>query len=567
MTFGGAAAERRPTLRRVVVDATREFWARTGISGLSHAHDSPYRPLRLVWLALFAVGVVFTAIDVITVIREYLEHPHITRMDVVHERSAYFPAVTVCNQNRLDCEQLVKHSLHASPSRMLRLVLKKSSCLEAPGFGCPQVWRLVAGAVTPEWIKLFQPHCLQCRKCLDYKNWSRRHPPADAAKNAATYAAMGCNSTCPPIEPPPPNNENGRREEGDDRDFGDGGIDTPPLPAEGGDRGGAETGNPESGAAPESVPDTGTEQTSGILNSALDSSETSDVEGIKYDTHYDEDDLLLADSSVGRTEGAVSADSETSPTFGGADTGDETEQLTGTTEQDAITRNSLTFNADLKSEMTAFSTPAGAQMSPEKEPQHGGTSLEKRRQKRRTEHQFEKKRPRLNLDDETLSQTYDDDMRFLFYYMTLSEAQRTDIGIPFSDFVKECTYLGTSCTDESLFQTVSSPLYGNCFTFNSNVTASDDKMAGKRKTGLTGETYSLNILLDLKHIAYPPVQAATKGARIVIHAPDQHPDVERAGLNLYPNSASSLAVQQVRLAGRRQHDSPPPSCRVTQDAR
>ncbi|KAF0294264.1 Amiloride-sensitive sodium channel subunit beta [Amphibalanus amphitrite] len=95
----------------------------------------------------------------------------------------------------------------------------------------------------------------------------------------------------------------------------------------------------------------------------------------------------------------------------------------------------------------------------------------------------------------------------------------------------------------NLFRTTSSAEYGNCFTFNSNVTETSDPLAGQRVTGLTGQQYSLDLLLDLNHHTFPPV-TATKGARVQVHQPDQQPDVEDSGLSVMPNVATSIAIEQ-----------------------
>jgi len=153
----------------------------------------------------------------------------------------------------------------------------------------------------------------------------------------------------------------------------------------------------------------------------------------------------------------------------------------------------------------------------------------------------------LNPDDFSASEAYDDKMKELRFFMELKEEHRINIGITFHDFIKECTYLGKNCKNSLLFQMSSSPQYGNCFTFNTNLTDSQDPLAGKRRTGLTGEQYSLNMILDLKHHAFPPTLVDTKGARVQIHPSDEVPDVGASGLNIYPNAATSFGIEQLTI--------------------
>ncbi|XP_043221876.1 degenerin unc-8-like isoform X1 [Amphibalanus amphitrite] len=135
-------------------------------------------------------------------------------------------------------------------------------------------------------------------------------------------------------------------------------------------------------------------------------------------------------------------------------------------------------------------------------------------------------------------------MRFLAHYMALPESVRGEIGLSFEDFIIECSYMGSDCGDQRLFRTVTSPQYGNCYTFNSNVTESEDLYAGMRETSLTGDMFSFSLILNMKEYVYPPSRTASLGARIVVHNPDQVPAVEQSGLNLYPQTTTSVAIDQ-----------------------
>ena len=88
-----------------------------------------------------------------------------------------------------------------------------------------------------------------------------------------------------------------------------------------------------------------------------------------------------------------------------------------------------------------------------------------------------------------------------------------------------------------------SPSYGNCFTFNS---AYNDDDPTTRKASLTGVTEGLSIELYLDQRNYMLNKLSKKaGARMVLHGPGEPPLPDEYGLELQPNTASSIAIQLV----------------------
>ena len=456
---------------RVLADTGRQYWGRTGVGGLAHAYSADRRPLRLIWLALFTAGLVMTVLDVRDVIADYYSYPHSTHMEVVYDRSAHFPAVTVCSQSRIHCSRLFNASLHEPDSKYLDMVLKSSRCLDTDGLECPYVWTLAVEHLTDQWLDRHDASCLQCDACEDIQSlvaMLRSQPPAfsEAEGLEGLYVFLGCNTTCPP---PPPIKDSASSE---------------------------------------------------LTSSAYSQNES--VTGLK-DTVNDGAEGSASDvGTVDPTTTAGDGDVELK------DTADRpTTEPTGTTEGGAAGNGT--------------GEQAGAV---------GGGTLNVRAKRavgeEVVERQAEDHGKKLDADSFEASVAYDEKMRRLNYFMALDEDSRINIGIPREDFIKDCSYLGTSCNNDLLFRTTSSPEYGNCFTFNSNVTTSSDPLAGERVTGLTGQQYSLELLLDLNHHTFPPV-AGNKGARVQVHQPDQQPQVEDSGLSVMPNAATSIAIEQLSI--------------------
>ena len=191
---------------RVFKDTGHQCWGQTGVCGLSHAYNSERKPLRLVWLALFASGMVLTILDVINVIDDYRSYPHTTKMEVVYDRSALFPAVTVCSQSRIDCLRLLNASMNAPEDEQLGKVLRSADCLGKGALECPYIWTLAARVDWKEWDAYHNASCLQCAHCSNMNDaiQSLKGKPGGgkvAKPYEKVFAEIGCNTTCP--QPPP----------------------------------------------------------------------------------------------------------------------------------------------------------------------------------------------------------------------------------------------------------------------------------------------------------------------------------------------------------------------------
>ncbi len=136
--------------------------------------------------------------------------------------------------------------------------------------------------------------------------------------------------------------------------------------------------------------------------------------------------------------------------------------------------------------------------------------------------------------------------------MSLETSLRKRIGhtfVPVTDpvlgevrgFFRECTYAGGDCKDPAKWTVVNLPGYGNCYTFNTGLGNNTAK-----KTALTGNINGLKVELFLDQSNYMLQKLSKKGGvRIVVHDPKSMPMVDEFGMDLQPNTATSISVQQV----------------------
>ena len=91
--------------------------------------------------------------------------------------------------------------------------------------------------------------------------------------------------------------------------------------------------------------------------------------------------------------------------------------------------------------------------------------------------------------------------------------------------------------------------YGNCFSFNSHYNQDDPDLfnSSQRLATLTGTSNGLTVEVFLDQENYMLKKLSKKaGARLVIHDARSPPLADEYGMDLQPNTASSVAIQQVR---------------------
>ena len=96
----------RETILGVIGETWDEFWKNTNISGANNAGRSANPVRRFIWVAIFIAGIVGTVWGLLLLIQTYLKYPVITSMTLTHETKVSFPAITICNQNRVNCNNI-----------------------------------------------------------------------------------------------------------------------------------------------------------------------------------------------------------------------------------------------------------------------------------------------------------------------------------------------------------------------------------------------------------------------------------------------------------------------------
>ena len=92
--------------------------------------------------------------------------------------------------------------------------------------------------------------------------------------------------------------------------------------------------------------------------------------------------------------------------------------------------------------------------------------------------------------------------------------------------------------------------YGNCFSFNFqyNIDDPDLFISLPRLATLTGSSNGLTVEVFLDQDNYMLNKLSKKaGARLVIHDASTLPLVDEYGMDLQPNTASSVAIQQAKI--------------------
>ena len=82
------------------------------MAGLSHAAKAPSRARSLYWLALFLAGLVFTIRGMVALVQEFQGYPVVTSSKLITRSSVPFPAITLCNLNRVNCHDAIIHAFN-----------------------------------------------------------------------------------------------------------------------------------------------------------------------------------------------------------------------------------------------------------------------------------------------------------------------------------------------------------------------------------------------------------------------------------------------------------------------
>ncbi|GBM15949.1 Acid-sensing ion channel 1C [Araneus ventricosus] len=73
----------------------------SSIYAASRMNSSHFRPIRSVWLLVFAACLIGSICKIYGFYNLYRQYPVVVRLQVIHERNLEFPAVSICNLNRI----------------------------------------------------------------------------------------------------------------------------------------------------------------------------------------------------------------------------------------------------------------------------------------------------------------------------------------------------------------------------------------------------------------------------------------------------------------------------------
>lgn len=88
---------------------TRWYINFTTLGGLTQTRDSDNNASRICWIVVFLLGLFMTAFSLKSTLCRYLDHPTTWDLSVTLNQSLEFPAVTVCNANKIHCGNLRNH--------------------------------------------------------------------------------------------------------------------------------------------------------------------------------------------------------------------------------------------------------------------------------------------------------------------------------------------------------------------------------------------------------------------------------------------------------------------------
>ncbi|KAK8377555.1 hypothetical protein O3P69_013890 [Scylla paramamosain] len=462
----------------VVRNTVFDFWDSTSLAGLSHSR-SRHPVMKLGWVLLFVAGLVATAFDVINVVTNYSQRPYSTQMKSKNMAYTELPAITVCNQNNIQCNRLLSLMLDKLKGNDISLYYEVEQLYlisQCPfkSLKCDKVLQeyqnhFEDGGTVPEtlmkgdtcmdcevMIKMWSEECDEGDKVhQSYEFWWRRNECTknlsifeDTLKNLKLDSLPDSLAECPrmPNPPTPMNAENSSQ---------------------------TSSGNDSAQPSPDDLPAGSQEDSSSKTQDSRESSSGS-ISSIP-------DDELRSSTESGLSD----------PTDKPLDavTSDETETVR---------------DPDTKREA--------------RPPQN---------------HEFEVYQEK-RMES---SQQYNNKINFLTHYMRLSDDLKKELGYSFEDLILDCKFMGYNCTNSSYFEKYFSPIYGNCYVYN---------YEGNKTISLSGPMQSFSLLINVHQETYLPELLTEKlGARVAVHRPLTHPNMEDEATDLSPGTASTIAIREV----------------------
>ncbi|XP_042858754.1 uncharacterized protein LOC122244849, partial [Penaeus japonicus] len=583
---------RRLTYSTVLKETWSSFWTRTSISGISNAGNAHHSVARILWLGLTVVGLYFTTRDAVAVVQEYLKYPYTTQVNLLHKTQVEFPAMTVCNQNRVSCRKLLREMItqvSTSAESDETLVLVELYNLSRCG-----VDSLSCNTVRDEYYEYYESRsevipaihyekdiCLECPSILnDYMTmcyeayetnpandflWKMGDCFANAHKYTSAYNEFPYINEiidiilkesieeCPCINRHgdviecPEEGEHGQEMGG--RDKGPKSQENQPT----------ESASSSSVALTPSYDDETTERS--VPATDASPSVTADRKGPgrqfpnEADATTSSSDVTsshASETSVTTPSNDVTSSraSETSVTTPSNDvTSSRASETSVTTPSNDVTssRASETSVTTPSNDVTSSRVSEISVTTPSKEitsSRVSGTRPLRRKRRQvpplRDYNDYEEYEDLFETYKEmATSERHDLQMNFLSLYMDMPQEMKKDIGYDFNELIKDCDFLGRKCNNESNFHHHLSPTFGNCYIFNG---------AGGVYTSLTGPTFSLSLVIDTLGKTYLPRRLTQKsGARVAVHRPNTLPLLDDDAIDVGPEKASSIAIKELNL--------------------
>ena len=98
----------KPRPLKSVCEIITQYAGFTTIGAVSHAKNATCHYTKAYWIIILLVGYTMTYYATILTFLDYFEYNTMTSVSVVSEEEKFeFPAVTICNSNRIHCRNLL----------------------------------------------------------------------------------------------------------------------------------------------------------------------------------------------------------------------------------------------------------------------------------------------------------------------------------------------------------------------------------------------------------------------------------------------------------------------------
>jgi hypothetical protein len=102
---------------QVLKQTVAQFGQETSISGINNAGKGKSKLRSGIWLAIFAILGYYTVDGIWEIVLDYYAYPIITNTDLTYKAEVDFPAVTICNLNRVNCHNAF-HAMYEVDSQV-----------------------------------------------------------------------------------------------------------------------------------------------------------------------------------------------------------------------------------------------------------------------------------------------------------------------------------------------------------------------------------------------------------------------------------------------------------------